>query len=164
MAENKEIVIHTRFRYKPENSDEYVTVYLESSAKDILVETPIGDFYDGKGTLEDVLKAFEANTSRAPLIMSAETFRLENPVLGKGQIGIAQGTNVIKMGDGITPWRSLKYRLSGGSGSDGEIVDGTTNAVIVDDDGNEIRVTVEEMVVSTDNNLSNGDMYFVVED
>ena len=158
MADNKEIVIHTKFRYKPENSDEYVTVYLESSAKDILVESPIGDFYDGNGTLEDVLKAFEENTSRAPLIMSAETFRLENPVLGKGQIGIAQGTNVIKIGDGTTAWRSLKYKLSG---SDSEVLDGTTNAVIVDKDGNEFTVTVEEMVVSTDSSPLSGNMYFV---
>lgn len=106
-------VVHSRFKFKPEGSDKYVTVLLESTAKDVLVETPVGDFYDGNGTLEDLLVAIENNVARRPVIMSKKDFVTQNYVLHEGQLGIERDTGLMKIGDGHTGWNDLDLSFNG---------------------------------------------------
>lgn len=35
----------------------------------------------------------------------------KNPVLMKGEIGIEDVTGKIKLGDGVTPWKTLRYEI-----------------------------------------------------
>jgi hypothetical protein len=39
-----------------------------------------------------------------------------NPILGEGEFGVESDTGYTKIGDGATPWRSLKY--TNGRGGD----------------------------------------------
>ena len=135
MAE-KDVVVHSRFKFKPEGSDKYVTVLLESTAKDILVETPVGDFYDGTGTLEDLLDAIEKNVARRPVLKTKKEFENENTVLHEAQLGIETDTGTMKIGDGITPWNNLSLSFGGNSVKVQFSMDGETD--VYDESGNVI--------------------------
>jgi len=63
---------------------------------------------------------------------TATNWSTENPVLGKGEVGIEINTNKFKIGDGITAWNSLNYAgtVVSGSATNGHItIDGTDTTV-----------------------------------
>jgi hypothetical protein len=47
----------------------------------------------------------------------------ENPTLRSGEPGWERDTGRMKIGDGVTPWRELKYFLGGGDSSGGGSTD-----------------------------------------
>ena len=48
-----------------------------------------------------------------------------NPILNEGEPGFAIDTNVLKIGDGVTPWNNLP--LCGASGSEKEVFNANTH-------------------------------------
>lgn len=108
----KEVVLHTRFRFKPEGSDKYITAFFESSATDVLVKTPFMDIYDGNGTLKDLLDAIEQNMTKSTLMLTATEFQAQNPILQKGQFGFEIDTGILKLGDGMTNYNNLKFTFT----------------------------------------------------
>ena len=131
MAENT--IIRTRYKYRPDNSDKYVTVHFETSAD--IVQTPdLSEFGITKGTsVTDVIKYLinDLIKTRAlvPVCNTHNWFVLNNPILGNGQMGYETDTCRIKMGNGVNPYNMIKY-AAGGSGSSGE--DGVVMEVIAD--------------------------------
>lgn len=45
--------------------------------------------------------------------MSPEDWEAKNPILRSGEMGVEDGTQKFKFGDGVTPWNSLKYSAGG---------------------------------------------------
>ena len=130
MAENT--IIHSRYKYRPDNSDKYVTVHFETSAD--IVQTPdLSEFGITKGTsVTDVIKYLinDLIKTRAlvPVCNTHNWFVLNNPILGNGQMGYETDTCRIKMGNGVNPYNMIKYAAGGGSGSE----DGVVMEVITD--------------------------------
>ena len=118
----KEIVLHTKFRFKPENTpDKYVTVHFESSSGDIIVDAAIGGTaIAGETTLTELLgKLVEMIQACAPKAIydTAKSLKKKDLVLERGQFGIESDTLQIKIGDGVTPWNYLHYAVSGNDGN-----------------------------------------------
>lgn len=40
---------------------------------------------------------------------TALNWRLKNPTLKKGELGLEVNTSLMKIGDGVTPWNNLPY-------------------------------------------------------
>ena len=131
MAENT--IIRSRYKYKPDNSDKYVTIHFETNAD--IVQTPdLSEFGITKGaSVTDVIKYLinDLIKTRAlvPVCNTHSWFVLNNPILGNGQMGYETDTCKIKMGDGINPYNMIKYTT--GSGSDNSD-DGIIMEVITD--------------------------------
>ena len=111
-----EVVLHTKFKYKPENNDKYVTLYFQSSTNDVIISTNLEGFGDqDQTTLTDVLTSFvDAINNRAlkPIYDFAKSLYIKDPILKKGQFGIESDTLQFKIGDGTTPWRYLPYAIT----------------------------------------------------
>ena len=57
---------------------------------------------------------------------TAANWTRNNPVLLSGEFGFESNTNRLKLGDGVTPWRTLAYYLPGPAGTSGTSgIDGT---------------------------------------
>lgn len=131
MAENT--IIRSRYRYRPDNSDKYVTVHFETSSD--IVKTPgLEDLGITEGSnITDVIKYLinDLISTRAlvPICNTHSWFVLNNPVLANGQIGYETDTCKMKMGNGINPYSYIKY-ASGGSSSSGSDDDGINMEVI----------------------------------
>ena len=131
MAENT--IIRSRYKYKPDNSDKYVTIHFETNAD--IVQTPdLSEFGITKGaSVTDVIKYLinDLIKTRAlvPVCNTHSWFVLNNPVLSNGQMGYETDTCKTKMGDGINPYNMIKYTT--GSGSDNSD-DGIIMEVITD--------------------------------
>lgn len=42
---------------------------------------------------------------------SASVWNSKNPILLKSELGVEEDTGKMKLGDGVTPWRTLKYEI-----------------------------------------------------
>ena len=140
MAE-KETILHTRLRFKPEGSDQYVVALVETSATDVLVDTPFSDIYNGKGTLKDLLAAIEEHMVRPAIVKTSLEFTNSNPILGKGQLGIEYDTGIIKVGDGVSVYNNLKFALKTESS---KIENLDFNGFNVVDENNEVVDVIDE--------------------
>lgn len=169
---DKEVVLHTRLRFKPEGSDKYVIALVETSAEDVLVKTPFMDFYDGNGTLKDLLSAIEKNFVQKPILLEANEFKELNPVLQEGQLGIETDTGIIKFGDGKSNYNDIllyiqpqqlsteSLNLEGMSVMNNNTVtgqvsdtDNTRSATlhVTAEDGKDISINASDLSVGTDN-------------
>lgn len=181
MAE-KDIVLHTRLRFKPEGSDKYVVIFVETSADDILVNTPFSDIYDGKGTLKDLLDAMAQNLVKKPIRKTSQELRDSNPILADGQFGIESDTGVIKIGNGVDTYKNLEFEFkqfntknenldfTGLNVSDDieDIVDDNdeVKAAFIDginDDEKFIHLRANELSIGTDDNHTS-DIYFDIKE
>jgi hypothetical protein len=120
MAE-QEVTLRTKYRYKPENGDKYLTLYFESGSNDVIIDTDIaGVSSEGKTNLTDVLVAINSMVQQRALLTIYDTSKSltrKNPVLAQGQFGVESDTMRLKIGDGNSTWTQLKY-FNTGSGSD----------------------------------------------
>ena len=64
---------------------------------------------------------------------TAAEWELANPVLANGELGWAQDTKVLKMGDGTTSWNNLTspYLPANGKAADSELLDGLEAAAFL---------------------------------
>lgn len=139
MADEKKVVLRTEYRYKPDGSDNYVTVYFETSADMVIVEQNENQETSGAtvkiSNLKEVLKEISAsladaaqnltNTSKnlqnsinerayAPVIKTAHDFVSEDPILKAGQFGFESDKKRLKIGDGTSLYSELEYITSSG--------------------------------------------------
>ena len=121
MAE-QEVTLRTKYRYKPENGDKYLTLYFESGSNDVIIDTDIaGVSSEGKTNLTDVLVAINSMVQQRALLTIYDTSKSltrKNPVLAQGQFGVESDTMRLKIGDGNSTWTQLKYFNTGSGGSD----------------------------------------------
>lgn len=68
--------------------------------------------YDGSGTLEDLVSMIVTKMAKAPIIMTSEEFKNNNPVISAGQLAFESDTGVMKIGDGINTYTELKYEVN----------------------------------------------------
>jgi hypothetical protein len=57
---------------------------------------------------------------------TADTWFARNPTLASGEIGYELNTNLMKIGDGVTPWRTLQYFPPTTTVVTGSVFDGGT--------------------------------------
>lgn len=184
MAE-KEIVLHTRLRFKPEGSDQYVVALVETTASDVLVETPFSDIYDGKGTLKDLLDAIDKHMAKKALAMTYQELMDLNPVLEAGQIAFETDTGIFRIGNGVAPYSNLTFAIKtelqetqnlslmglNVVNENNEVVDivnddASVGQVTVNSataDGIPIQINGSSMNIGTDNS-HNSDIWFEIKD
>ena len=110
----KEIILHTKYRFKPENStDKYVTMHFETGSGDVIIDTNIeGAAEAGVTTLTDLVQALIEMIQKCatkPVYDTSKSLAKKDLVLARGQFGIESDTLKIKIGDGSTPWNYLHY-------------------------------------------------------
>lgn len=112
-----ELVIHTKFRYKPEHTEDYITICIESTSDDVIVN---GE--EGKTLTQviDVIKELIDNRALKPVYKTHNAMANENIVLEVGQFGIESDTGLFKIGNGKHSWNQLNYASGGGSGTPGD--------------------------------------------
>jgi hypothetical protein len=112
MAE-QEVTLRTKYRYKPENGDKYLTLYFESGSNDVIIDTDIaGVSSEGKTNLTDVLVAINNMIQQRALRTiydTSKSLKRKNLVLAQGQFGVESDTMRVKIGDGIHGWLHLPY-------------------------------------------------------
>ena len=144
MAINSEVVLHTKFRYKPENDDKYIMLYFQNSTNDVILSSNI-DGYDieSGSTLSDVLvKIAEILNNRAlkPLYDTSRSLKMKDPILAIGQFGIESDTLRMKVGNGKTPWNYLKYAITNEDGNSEymQVITNTASKIVSPQDGTEL--------------------------
>jgi hypothetical protein len=150
MANENEVILHSKYRFKPEANDKYVTLYFESSSTDIIIDTNIEEISEeGVTTLSKALLAIRdvlATKALKPVYDTSRSLARRDVILAKGQFGVESDTLQMKVGDGVTPWTFLNYLVTNKEGSDyNRIVANNDSVIITNDTGSEISVPLSEL-------------------
>ncbi len=146
MATENEVILHSKYRYKPETTEKtYVTLYFESSSSDIIIDTNIAEISEeGVTTLSNALLAIRdviAQKALKPIYDTAKSLARRDIVLAKGQFGIESDTLQMKVGDGVTPWTFLNYAVTNAGGSEYNRIETNDDSKIVsEEEGTEISL------------------------
>lgn len=159
-----EITLHTRYHFKPENSQNYATLYFENTLDDVVIpDKDQNKNYPGK-TLKELLVNLTTKLDRcalAPKLVYSYTVE-HNRVYPKGTLIAEMDTGLIRMADGRTPYDQLGSKVAIES-PDTNIENDTTQALILDGQNTIIQFgTPEVLLTDTDPSDSTKTAAFIV--
>jgi hypothetical protein len=149
MAE-QEVTLRTKYRYKPENGDKYLTLYFENGSNDVIIDTDIsGVSSEGQTTLTDAILAINTLIQQRALQTvydSSKSLKRKNITLAQGQFGIESDTLQMKVGDGLRKWRNLPYLVKNREEPDiKEIIVDSSSSVTATIDGTEVTLELQSL-------------------
>ena len=149
MAE-QEVTLRTKYRYKPENGDKYLTLYFENGSNDVIIDTDIsGVSSEGQTTLTDAILAINTLIQQRALQTvydSSKSLKRKNVLLAQGQFGIESDTLQMKVGDGLRKWRNLPYLIKSGVEPDiKEIIIDSSSEVTANIGGTDVTLNLQTL-------------------
>jgi hypothetical protein len=148
--------LRTKYNFKPENGDTYLTLYFENGSNDVIIDTNIeGIATSGNTNLTDVLTTLVEMIQNRALITvydTAKSLKRKDIVLAQGQFGIESDTLQIKIGNGITPWNYLPYAISNQVDNDKAmvVVNDSSKISTQDEHGDDINVDLTTLRAATE--------------
>ena len=148
MSELTDTIVHVAYRFKPEGSDKYITVYLESALQDVLIPAESQPGMLGATNMQEfcdnlMMKLY----TEKPLYQKASLYDPKR-IYPKDKFLYEADSGRFKVGDGVHMYKDLNYfgYDAGNTGNEYSATNSEVALTITDEHGTETTTVVPDTI------------------
>lgn len=147
MSTVSDTIVHVKYRFKPQGSDEYITAYFESTLSDIIIpESMRSKMYDCEN-MQDFCDALAADIALMKPIYQMSYKYDKDRVYPEGKILYESDTGKMRVSDGRTKYSDLQdFGYDAAAHGEAFASDGNVTVTVYDDEGHESETVVPESI------------------